>query len=106
MGTIKKLAGQTAIYGLPTILGRLLNYLLVPLQTYIFATDKYGIVGELYAWTSLIFVILTFGMETTFFRFSQQHENREKTFSMVSIFRVRCAKLLNLKMALWCLAIM
>lgn len=86
LGTIKKLAGQTAIYGLPTILGRLLNYLLVPLQTYIFATDKYGIVGELYAWTSLIFVILTFGMETTFFRFSQQHENREKTFSMVSIF--------------------
>lgn len=86
MGTIKKLAGQTAIYGLPTILGRLLNYLLVPIQTYIFATDKYGIVGELYAWTSLIFVILTFGMETTFFRFSQNVENREKTFSNVSIF--------------------
>jgi O-antigen/teichoic acid export membrane protein len=86
LGTIKKLAGQTAIYGLPTILGRLLNYLLVPLQTYIFATDKYGIVGELYAWTSLIFVMLTFGMETTFFRFSQNIENREKTFSNVSIF--------------------
>lgn len=86
MGTIKKLAGQTAIYGLPTILGRLLNYLLVPLQTYIFATDKYGIVGELYAWTSLIFVILTFGMETAFFRFSQDKENREKTFSVVSLF--------------------
>lgn len=86
MGTIKKLAGQTAIYGLPTILGRLLNYLLVPLQTYIFATDQYGIVGELYAWTSLIFVVLTFGMETTFFRFSQNVENREKTFSMVSLF--------------------
>ena len=86
MGTIKKLAGQTAIYGLPTILGRLLNYLLVPLQTYIFATDQYGIVGELYAWTSLIFVLLTFGMETTFFRFSQNIENREKTFSMVSLF--------------------
>lgn len=86
MGTIKKLAGQTAIYGLPTILGRLLNYLLVPLQTYIFATDKYGIVGELYAWTSLIFVILTFGMETTFFRFSQNVENRDKTFSIVSLF--------------------
>ncbi len=86
MGTLKKLAGQTAIYGLPTILGRLLNYLLVPLQTYIFATDKYGIVGELYAWTSLIFVVLTFGMETAFFRFSQDVENREKTFSVVSIF--------------------
>ena len=86
MGTIKKLAGQTAIYGLPTILGRLLNYLLVPLQTYIFATDQYGIVGELYAWTSLIFVLLTFGMETTFFRFSQNLENRDKTFSIVSLF--------------------
>lgn len=86
MGTIKKLAGQTAIYGLPTILGRLLNYLLVPLQTYIFAPDQYGIVGELYAWTSLIFVILTFGMETTFFRFSQNLENRDKTFSIVSLF--------------------
>ncbi len=86
LGTLKKLAGQTAIYGLPTILGRLLNYLLVPLQTYIFTTDKYGIVGELYAWTSLIFVVLSFGMETTFFRFSQDKENREKTFSIVSIF--------------------
>jgi O-antigen/teichoic acid export membrane protein len=86
LGTLKKLAGQTAIYGFPTILGRLLNYLLVPLQTHIFAIDKYGIVGELYAWTALIFVILTFGMETTFFRFSQDKENREKTFSIVSIF--------------------
>lgn len=93
MGVIKKLAGQTAIYGLPTILGRLLNYLLVPLQTYIFVTSQYGIVAELYAWTSIIFVFLTFGMETTFFRFSQDPEQREDTFSNVSIFLL-CTSLL------------
>ena len=69
---VKKLAGQTVIYGGSTVLARLLNYLLVPIHTYVFpnAAD-YGVVGELYAWTSLFIVILTYGMETAFFKFSQ-----------------------------------
>ncbi len=85
MSALKKLAAQTAIYGLPTIVGRLLNYLLVPLQTYIFLPDQYGIVGELYAWTSLLFVVLTYGMETAFFRFSQNSEQKESVFSTIVI---------------------
>ena len=66
---IRKLVGQTAIYGLPSIVGRLLNYLLVPLHTYYFAqTSDYGVISELYAWVAFLIVLLTFGMETAFFR--------------------------------------
>ena len=68
------LAKQTAIYGLSSIIGRFLNYLLVPLYTYKIAAESggYGIVTNLYAYTALLLVILTFGMETTFFRFSNK----------------------------------
>ena len=68
------LAKQTAIYGLSSIIGRFLNYLLVPLYTYKIAASSggYGIVTNLYAYTALLLVILTFGMETTFFRFSNK----------------------------------
>ena len=85
MATIKDLAGQTAIYGFSTILGRLLNYLLVPLQTYVFnEPSQYGVVGELYAWVSLFIVLLTYGMETAFFRFSQEEQYKQKTLSTVA----------------------
>ena len=78
---IRKLLGQTAIYGLSSIVGRLLNYLLVPLYTYVFADPSdYGVVSELYAWVAFLVVFLTFGMETTFFRFLQDHEDKEKVF--------------------------
>ncbi|KAF0198365.1 MAG: polysaccharide biosynthesis protein [Bacteroidetes bacterium] len=80
MNPLKKLAGQTAIYGLPTILGRLLNYLLVPLYTRVFVPTEYGIVTELYAYVAFLFVILTYGMETAFFRFASQAEFRKKVF--------------------------
>ncbi len=80
MNPLKKLAGQTAIYGLPTILGRLLNYLLVPLYTRIFIPAEYGIVTELYAYVAFLFVVLTYGMETAFFRFASQAEFRKKVF--------------------------
>ena len=89
MANIKTLAGQAAIYGVSTILGRLLNYLLVPLHTYIFHDPaQYGIVGEMYAWVSLFMVLLTYGMETAFFRYSQIEEYKDKTFStlVVSLF--------------------
>jgi O-antigen/teichoic acid export membrane protein len=80
LNPLKKLAGQTAIYGLPTILGRLLNYLLVPLYTRIFIPAEYGIVTELYAYVAFLFVVLTYGMETAFFRFASQAEFRKKVF--------------------------
>ena len=67
---IKKLAGQTAIYGLSSIVGRLLNYLLVPLYVSIFVrTSDYGVVSELYAWIGFLMVLLTLGMETAYFKF-------------------------------------
>lgn len=64
----KNLAGQTAVYGLGTVVPRLLNYLLVPLYTRVFATDVYGQSTELYAYVALLMALLTYGMETTFFR--------------------------------------
>lgn len=76
---IKKLLGQTAIYGLSSIVGRLLNYLLVPLYTAVFADPAdYGVVSELYAWVAFLVVFLTFGMETAFFRFIQEATDKKK----------------------------
>ena len=79
---LKRLFGQTAIYGLSSILGRLLNYLLVPLYTAVFVDPSdYGVVSELYAWVAFLIVLLTFGMETAFFKFIQKEGTKEKTFT-------------------------
>jgi len=80
VSSIKKLVGQTAIYGLPTIVGRLLNYFLVPLYTAILPAAKYGIVSELYAWVAFLIVLLTFGMETAFFKFLHDKEDKKTVF--------------------------
>lgn len=69
MGIIKKLASQTAIYGLSSIVGRFLNYLLVPLYTYHFSAAEYGVVSEFYAYAGFFSVVLLFGFETGYFRF-------------------------------------
>ena len=75
MSEMKSLAKDTAIYGLSSIIGKFLNYLLVPLYTYALArTADYGIVTNLYAWTALLLVILTYGMETGFFRFANRED--------------------------------
>ena len=68
---LKKLAGQTAIYGLCSILPRFLNYLLFPLHVSVFKTAEYGVITELYAYVTFLVILLTYGMETGFFRFSQ-----------------------------------
>ncbi len=88
MSDIKKLAGQTAVYGIPTILGRFLNYLLVPVYTYTLAPESYGIVSELYAYVSFLMILLTYGMETAFFRFSQDKSIGNKVYNtaMLSLF--------------------
>lgn len=85
---LRKLAGQTAIYGLSTIVGRLLNYLLVPIYTRIFTTEVYGVVGEFYAYIPFVLVVLIYGMETGFFRFAKDKQNLNKVFSsiMTSLF--------------------
>lgn len=76
MANLKNLAKDTAIYGLSSIIGRFLNYLLVPLYTFKLsaASGGYGIITNLYAYTALLLVILTFGMETTFFRFVNKED--------------------------------
>ena len=76
LNPLKKLAGQAAIYGLSSIVGRLLNYLLVPLYTRVLITSEYGIVTEMLAYVSILWVILTYGMETTFFRFSESEKDK------------------------------
>lgn len=82
MNPLKKLVGQTAIYGLSTIIGRLLNYFLVPLYTYQFANPKdFGVVTEFYAYASFLNVVLTYGMETALFNFSAKRERNPAVYS-------------------------
>lgn len=81
---LKSLAKDTAIYGLSSIVGRFLNYLLIILYSYTIPAESggYGIVTNLYAWTALLLALLTFGMETTFFRFAGKEEEKpEAVFS-------------------------
>ena len=84
MASLKSLFKDTAIYGVSSIVGRFLNYLLVPLYTNVIsaASGGYGVVTNLYAFTALLLVILTFGMETTFFRFiNKEDEDHDSVFS-------------------------
>lgn len=83
---MKSLAKDTAIYGLSSIVGRFLNYLLVPLYTAKLSAESggYGVITNMYAYTALIMVLLTFGMETTFFRFSNKEgEDPQKVYSTI-----------------------
>ncbi len=78
---IKKLAGETAVYGISSIIGRFLNWLLVPLYTTIFTQSEYGIVTNLMSYVAILFVLLTYGIETGFFRFANQQKDRQQTYS-------------------------
>ena len=80
MANLKSLAKDTAIYGLSSIVGRFLNYLLVPLYTYKISAESggYGVVTNLYAYTALLLVFLIYGMETTFFRFANKEDEDPK----------------------------
>ena len=87
MANLKSLAKDTAIYGLSSIVGRFLNYLLVPLYTHYMPKDSgdYGISTNMYAYTALILVILTFGMETTLFRFANDERFKPDTVFSTAI---------------------
>ena len=92
---MKSLAKDTAIYGVSSILGKFLNWLLVPLYTYTLPKQSdYGIVTNLYAWTALLLVVLTYGMETGYFRFANKEaENAEKVYGN-SLFSIGFTSLL------------
>ncbi|MDD6208982.1 MAG: oligosaccharide flippase family protein [Bacteroidales bacterium] len=93
-GIIKKLAKETAIYGLSSIIGRILNWMLVPMYTRVLAsTGEYGIVTNLYGWAALLLVVLTYGMETGFFRFINKSEENPDTVYSTTLASLLCSSL-------------
>ncbi|SKC39703.1 lipopolysaccharide biosynthesis protein [Ohtaekwangia koreensis] len=78
MSKIKRLAGETVLYGLGSILPRFLNFLLVRLHTGVFAPDAYGVITKLFAYSAVINIIFMFGMETAYFRFANKEGVDEK----------------------------
>lgn len=92
---MKILAKETAIYGLSSIVGKFLNWMLVPLYTYVLQQQSdYGIVTNLYAWTALLLVILTYGMETGFFRFANKEGESPATVYSTSLIALFSTSLL------------
>lgn len=87
MKALKKLTGETAIYGMPSIIGRFLNWWLNPYWTYVFLEQAdLGRITNIYAYVAFVFVLLTYGMETGFFRFaSRENENKVFSTSIISI---------------------
>ncbi len=84
MGKLKQLAGQTFIYGMSSIVGRILNYFLVPLYTHCFPSSEYGIVVEMFTYIAFLRIILTYGMETGYFNFSKSENNPDLVFTTSS----------------------
>lgn len=98
MANLKALAKDTAIYGMSSIVGRFLNYLLVPLYTdrLAAASGGYGVITNVYAYVALVLVILTFGMETTFFRFVNKNSEKADTVYTTTLMMVGSVALLFL----------
>ncbi len=81
MSGIRSLAKETAVYGLSSIVGRFLNWCLVPLYVYLFPAEEYGVVSYLYSFTAVALVVLNYGMETGFFRFANKDAEPEKVYT-------------------------
>ena len=97
MSTAKKFAGQTAIYGLSTIAGRVLSFFLTPVYTRAYAAGVYGILTTMFSWASILNAVMAFGMETTFFRYLNKHsENKKKVYNnaFASVFSITVVFLL------------
>lgn len=83
-GNLSKLAGQVAIYGISSVVARLLNYLLVPYYTRIMSPAEYGVITDIYAIIPFALVVLTMGMESGYFRFAAKAEDgreREQVYA-------------------------
>ncbi len=81
MNPYKKLAGETAIYGMSSIIGRFLNWWLVPYYSFLFAPEVFGVVTNLYSYVAFFLVLLIYGMETSFFRYASKSEKPEVVYS-------------------------
>jgi len=106
---IKKLASQTAIYGVSSIVGRFLNYLLTPWWTRVFLVGQFGVITEMYAYVAFLVVLLTYGMETTYFKFVHRSKKEDPSvfptilisvFSTASLF-ILGATLFSQSLADW-----
>lgn len=87
MASLRQLFSQSVVYGLSTVVPRLLNYLLVPIHTRMFCNPaSYGIITELYAYIAFLLVLLTFGLETGFFRFASKRDDATRVYSTVFYF--------------------
>ena len=94
MSTAKKFAGQTAVYGISTIAGRVLSFFLTPVYTHAYVTGVYGILTTMFAWASILNAVMAFGMETTFFRYLNKYpENKAKVYNnaFASVFFITVA---------------
>lgn len=102
MANLKSLLKDTAIYGISSIAGRFINYLLVPIQTAAWAASggQYGVVTNVYAYTALLMVILTYGMETAFFRFVNKTEEHAPTVYTTTLLSVGTTSLLFIALVL------
>jgi len=88
LNQIKKLAGQTLIYGLSNMLARFLNYLLVPLHTLVLGKFFYGKLTFIYSSTAILLVILTYGLETGFFRFASKKDEKYESVLGTSLYSI------------------
>lgn len=88
MNSFKKLASDTAIYGASSIIGRFLNWWLVPYYSFMFLPEEYGVVTNMYAYVAFFLVLLTYGMETSYFRYASKSKNPEEVYStsIISLF--------------------
>ncbi len=90
MSAIKKFAGQTALYGISTVIARFLNFFLTPIYVGLYSPKVYGIFSLMYSWASMLNALLAFGMETTYFRYLNKYANDKQkvynnTFFTVSL---------------------
>ncbi len=101
MSSLKNLASQTAVYGLSSILGRTLNFLLVPIHTRVLGREAYGINTDLYTYIAFLMIVLTFGMETAFFRFAHKKgADQNRVFTTAFVFIASLSSLFLLLMTL------
>lgn len=86
MSVFKKLAGETALYGVSSILARMVNFILVPIHTEVFKNrGDYGVVGQLYAWIALGVVLYTFRMEASYFRYTS-NDDKSSSYANAKVF--------------------
>ena len=97
MGKIQRLAGETVLYGLGSILPRFLSFLLVRLHTNVFTPEEYGIITALYSWVAVVNILLIFGMETAYFPFaSHPGQEEKKIFHLAQTVVIIISSLLSL----------